>query len=219
MKKNRVRSLTAIGLVSIFCSGLAIANPPPPTAAVASPGQVGMTPAAARPAAPTASNVLEEGITELNLFIASGRAQNPAAMQHFVDVTIKPFFDFKRMAKLAAGRAWVQMNPQQQERFTQRVEGMFLKAFIRNVVSHRGPPPRVQFLPPRPSKDASRIDLMARLLFPDGRTTRLVFRFAKSNDKWRAFDVSVDGKSAVLYYRSHFMKLAREGGIPAMLGS
>jgi phospholipid transport system substrate-binding protein len=200
------------GLITAFCGGLAQANPP----AVA---PVAMPPAAAQPATPTASNVLEEGITKLNLFIASGMAQDPAAMQRFVDETIKPFFDFKRMAKLAAGPAWAQMNAQQQEVFIRRIEGMFLKAFIRNVVSHRGPPPRTQFLPPRPSKDAKRIDLMARLLFPEGRTTRLVFRFAKAGGKWRAFDVSVDGKSAVLYYRSHFMKLARDGGIPAMLGS
>ncbi len=216
MKKPHIHHLAMVGLASLLCSSIATANPPPVAPAVAQPAQMVAT---VPPAAPTASNVLEEGITRLNLFIASGRAQDPVQMQRFVDETITPFFDFKRMAQLAAGPAWTQMNAQQQEKFTRRVEGMFLKAFIRNVVSHRGPPPRAQFLPPRPSKDASRIDLMARLLFPEGRTTRLVFRFAKSGGKWRAFDVSVDGKSAVLYYRSHFMKLAREGGIPAMLGS
>jgi len=216
VKKLHIHYPAMVGLASLLFSGIATANPPPQAPAVAQPAQMVATVA---PAAPTASNVLEEGITRLNFFIASGRAQDPVQMQRFVDKTIKPFFDFKRMAQLAAGPAWAQMNAQQQEKFTQRVEGMFLKAFIRNVVSHRGPPPRTQFLPPRPSKDASRIDLMARLLFPEGRTTRLVFRFAKSGGKWRAFDVSVDGKSAVLYYRSHFMKLAREGGIPAMLGS
>lgn len=210
MNRNLVNRLALVGLLGAMAVGAAWAQPPVAQSAPAAAGPV-------QPARHAASNVLEEAITRLNLFVASGRAQNPAEMQRFVDETVKPFFDFERMAKLVAGPTWGQMNPQQRAQFVSRVEEMFLKSFVRNVVSYRGIPPRVQFLPPRPSKDASRIDLMARLLFPKGKTRRMVFRFAKSGGKWRAFDVSVDGKSAVLYYRSHFMKLARDGGIPAML--
>ena len=211
MKRTLVNCLAVVGMAATMVMSAAWAQPPAaqPGPAAAGPGQ---------PARQVASNVLEEAITRLNLFVASGRAQNPVEMQRFVDETVKPFFDFERMAKLVAGPTWGQMNPQQKARFASRVQDMFLRAFVRNVVSYRGIPPRVQFLPPRPSRDASRIDLAVRLLFPKGKTRRMVFRFAKSKDKkWRAFDVSVDGKSAVLYYRSHFMKLAREGGIPAML--
>lgn len=208
MKTTMIRRLPAAVALCLATGGIAIA---------ASAPVVPVPPAAAQPAPHAASNVLEEGITKLNLFIASGQARDPAALTRFVDETIKPFFDFERMAALAAGPTWQQMNDEQKARFRQRIEQMFLNAFIRNVVSHRGPPPLVQFLPPRPSRDASRIDLLARLLLPKQKPRRLVFRFAKSGDKWRVFDVSVDGKSAVLYYRSHFMKLAREGGIPAML--
>ena len=210
MKRNLVNRLALAGLFGAMAVGAAWAQPPVAQSVPVAAGPV-------QPARHAASNVLEEAITRLNLFVASGRAQNPAEMQRFVDETVKPFFDFERMAKLVAGPTWGQMNPQQRAQFVSRVQDMFLKSFVRNVVSYRGIPPRVQFLPPRPSKDASRIDLMARLLFPKGKTRRMVFRFAKSGDKWRAFDVSVDGKSAVLYYRSHFMKLARDGGIPAML--
>ncbi len=204
MKIFSIGLRSAMALLCLFVGGIAGAQPAPAVPAV-------------QPAPHAASNVLEEGITKLNLFIASGQAQDPAALTRFVDETIKPFFDFERMAKLASGPTWQQMNDEQKAQFTRRIEQMFLNAFIRNVVSHRGPPPLVQFLPPRPSPDASRIDLAARLLFPKSKPRRMVFRFAKSGEKWRVFDVAVDGKSAVLYYRSHFMKLAREGGIPAML--
>lgn len=202
----------SIGLISAVITAIVgmnsvIAAPPPGVAA---------TPA--QPSKRTASNVLEEAIERLNQFVASGKAQNPAEMARFVEQHVKPFFDFERMAKLIAGPILAQLNDQQRALFIQRVKAKFLSAFVQNVVSHRGPPPLVQFLPPRPSADATRIDLPARLLFPDGSTRRLVFRFAKSGDKWRAFDVSAGGSSAVLYYRKHYMNLARRGGIPALLG-
>ena len=208
MKKMKFSSLLLAGLVG--CAGSVVA---------AQPGAAANTPLPVKPVIKQqgASNVLEEGITRLNLFIASGKARDAKALTSFVDQTIKPYFDFNRMAKLVAGPFYDRMDARQRQAFTNKVQKMFLRAFVDNVVSHRGPPPKVQFLRPRPSRDASKIDLMARLLFPDGKTRRLVFKFAKSAGKWRVFDVSSNGSSAVLYYRKHFMRVAREGGIQALV--
>ncbi len=210
---NRVTIGSAILAAALSFSGYAQSAPP-----VA--GGVGMpAPKGQMTAKRGASNVLEEGITSLNLFIASGKARDVKALTKFVDLKIKPYFDFDHMAKLVAGPFYETMSTKEKALFTKRVEKMFMRAFIDNVVSHRGPPPKVQFLRPRPSSDARRIDLMARLLFPGGATKRMVFKFSKSNDgKWKVFDVVANGQSAVLYYRKHFMQVARKGGVKAMVG-
>jgi phospholipid transport system substrate-binding protein len=44
---------------------------------------------------------------------------------------------------------------------------------------------------------------------PNGIPTKLEFRFYKSKDGWKIFDVKAAGNSAVVYYRNQFKHLYR----------
>ena len=42
---------------------------------------------------------------------------------------------------------------------------------------------------------------------PTGIPTKLEFRFYKSTDGWKIFDVKAEGNSAVVYYRKQFREM------------
>lgn len=162
--------------------------------------------------------VLRDGITRLQKFLASGKADSPAELKTFVNGQVKTFFDFDRMSRLVGGPFYARLNPKQRKKFSSRVEAMFLKGFIRQVTAYSPRQPKIEFLPPRPSRDGREIVLQGRALFANGSAKRLVFRFGRNQEgEWRIFDVAANGSSAVLYYRKHFMNLARRQGPEALL--
>lgn len=126
-------------------------------------------------------------------------------------------FDMQKMAKLVAGKHYQRMSSEQKQVFTTKLGGMFFRGFTEYLVATSGEQPKIRLLKKRINKDEQLIDVLARALYPDGKSTRLVFRFANSAQGWRVYDVSADGSSAVLYYRQHFKQLAKQMGAGAML--
>jgi phospholipid transport system substrate-binding protein len=164
----------------------------------------------------TPVDVLKDGIDRLQDFISSGEIYNQDRFERFVNEEVKPFFDFEEMARLVAGRFYYDLKPEDQRLFRNRLEEMFLMAFMRQVSEHAGPQPQVDFLPAR-FRGPDEVETLARVLFPDGYSTRLVFRFHRGKDGWKIYDVAADGSSAVLYYRHHFLSRARQLGPEALL--
>jgi phospholipid transport system substrate-binding protein len=190
-------------------SSLAIANP-------AQQSQV-QQPQKQTEQKPTPADIFKEGIYQLQKFMRSDQMNDEKARDAFISQQIQPKFDLQKMAKLVAGKHYRHMSPEQKTTFTNKLGQMFFRGFTDHLVSASGEQPKIRLLKKRINKDEQLIDVLARALYPDGKSTRLVFRFANSAQGWRVYDVSADGSSAVLYYRQHFTQLAKQLGPEAML--
>ncbi len=157
------------------------------------------------------AQLLQNGIRELQTFMASDQARDRGAIEQFIRQRMDTYFDFNRMAELVGGPRLRDLDEGQKAAFRQRLQEMFLTAFVNNIASRSGQQPEVDFLPTRRVGD-DEVNVYARVRFPDNSTSRLVFRLSKDGNSWKVFDVSADGSSAVLYYRKHFMAQARQYG-------
>ena len=163
--------------------------------------------------------LFKQGVAQLQAFFASGHARNPAVVKQFIGQKVRPYFDFERMARLVGGPFYKKLDAQKKAAFRSKLEMMFLSAFAKEVALTSGQqlPPRIDFIKKRHSRDGQEMEVMGRVLYPNGAVKRLVLSFNKTADGWKIFDVSANGSSAVLYYRQYFMAMARKFGPDALL--
>ena len=170
----------------------------------------------ARPSAPSTQpapdQIVRQGIDRLKGFLSRGRA-SPVQIRAFLDEEISPYFDFDYMAKWAGGSVYREMNDQQRQMFAEKLKRMFFSALARNLGTYSNTEPRIDISRPRPRRGSNEVDVMARVVPQGGYPTNLMFRFYRSRDGWRVFDVTANGTSAVAYYRKHFRQVARRGTV------
>ena len=177
----------------------------------------GMGPQARSSAEPTQrapDQIVRQGIDRLQGFLSRGSA-SPAQIRAFLDKQISPYFDFDYMAKWAGGEAYRKMNEEQKRRFALKLKGMFFSALARNLDTYSSAEPRIRVSRPHRRPRSNEVNVAARVSPVRGYPTKLVFRFYRSRDGWKVFDVTANGTSAVAYYRKHFRQLARRGQMPA----
>jgi len=165
----------------------------------------------------TPADIFRDSIYDLQKFLDSRQARNPAAIKAYVMKNVRPLFDMQHMAMLAAGRYYKRMTPEQRETFVGRLEENFFKQFTRQLVNRSGQQPRIQFLKMRRNQSDKRVDVLSRVSYPNNRSQRVVLRFADTPLGWRVYDVSADGHSAALYFRQYFSRQAKRGRGPERL--
>ena len=85
----------------------------------------------------------------------------------------------------------------------------------RNLGTYSNTAPRIDISRARLRPGSTEVNVMARVVPQNGYPTRLVFRFYRSRDGWKVFDVTANGVSAVSYYRKHFRQVASRGAVEA----
>jgi phospholipid transport system substrate-binding protein len=162
------------------------------------------------PAPQTASSapetIVRTGITELTSFIRNGGAENPAQARIFLETEVAPYFDFNYMARWAAGPAWPRMTAGQRSRLQGKISQAFMTTLAQKLSSYTKQP--IRYFTPR-GQGSDDVRVRAWIMQPSGIPTKLEFRFYKSKDGWKIFDVKAGGNSAVVHYRNQFKHLYR----------
>ena len=159
----------------------------------------GYAPYQARTSEPAA--ILKRGITKLTKFIKSGAAKDNAQAMKFIQTQIAPYFDFEYMTRWAAGPAWRRMSPEQRATMQQQLTSSFLKTLAQKLNTYSEQP--IRYFTPR-GQGRDDVSVRAWIMQPTGIPTKLEFRFYRSKDGWKIFDVKAAGNSAVVYYRKQF---------------
>ena len=147
------------------------------------------------------SVLLKQGIGKLTGFIRSGNAANEAQARAFLKTEIVPYFDFAYMTRWSAGPAWRRMGPEQRARMQEQLTESFLTTLIQKLTSYTNQ--SIRYFTPR-GQGRNDVRVSAWIMQPNGYPTKLEFRFYRSKDGWKIFDVKAGGNSAVVYYRRQF---------------
>ena len=157
---------------------------------------------------PVPATIVKAGITKLTNFIRSGGAQNPAQAKTFLEAEVAPYFDFNYMARWAAGPAWRTMTAEQRSHLQDKITLAFMTTLAQKLTSYSNQP--IRYFTPR-GQGSDEVRVNAWIMQPSGIPTKLEFRFYKSKDGWKIFDVRAGGNSAVIHYRNQFRRLFRPG--------
>jgi ABC-type transporter MlaC component len=148
--------------------------------------------------------ILKAGISKLTRFIKSGAAKDNARAMQFIQSEIAPYFDFEYMTRWSAGPAWRRMSAEQRATMQQQLTTSFLNTLSQKLNTYSDQ--SIRYFTPR-GQNRDDVSVRAWIMQPTGIPTKLEFRFYKSKDGWKIFDVKADGNSAVVYYRKQFREM------------
>jgi phospholipid transport system substrate-binding protein len=148
--------------------------------------------------------IVKSGISKLTAFIQSGGAQDRVQAMTFLEAEVAPYFDFAYMTRWAAGPAWRNMSPEQRANMQAQLTSAFMKTLVQKLTTYTNQP--IRYFTPR-GQGSNDVSVSAWIMQPNGIPTKLDFRFYKSRNGWKIFDVKAAGNSAVVHYRNQFKRL------------
>jgi phospholipid transport system substrate-binding protein len=127
-----------------------------------------------------------------------------------IDRILTPVFDFALMAKLTLGeKHWPKLNEHQREEFT-RLFVDKLKTSYRDTMSLYTNEV-ASFKPPVEARKGTIWIPME--LVSDERKVELLYKLRKADNRWKIYDVEIEGVSVLLTYRAQFDDILSRGTV------
>jgi phospholipid transport system substrate-binding protein len=150
---------------------------------------------------PGPGQVLREGMGKLLKYMRQPERPSQQAIAAFLQSEIAPYFDFAYMANWVAGPMNRRMNEQQRSELTQSVKKLLLTTLTERLTRYDNQD--VRFYPPR-RVGQNEVKVRVAILQAGGYPANLDFRFYRSTQGWKVFDVAANGSSALSFYRQYF---------------
>lgn len=129
---------------------------------------------------------------------------------------VLPYVDFEYATRLAVGRAWRQATPEQRKELVTQFRNMLVRTYSNSISAYQGQTLKV--LPSR-GKEASNDEATVRTQFvrAGGQPLGIDFAMHKASGDWKVYDITVEGVSLVLTYRSEFDAIVKQQGIDGLI--
>ena len=130
---------------------------------------------------------------------------------------VLPYIDFEQATRLAVGRAWSQASPEQKKRLVGEFRNMLVRTYSNAISGYQGQTLKV--LPSRGGKPEGKDEATVRTQFvrAGGQPLPIEFQMRKAEKGWKVYDISVEGISLVLTYRSEFDQVVKQEGIDGLI--
>ncbi len=117
-----------------------------------------------------------------------------------------PQFNFTRMAKMSVGRKWGKFSPVQKERFLVVFRKLLENTYLGMIERYQGE--QVKFTKEvEKSNSITRVDAV---ILSKGQKYDVSYRLGADGDKWKVYDIIIEGMSVTGNYRAQFKQLLRK---------
>lgn len=158
----------------------------------------------------TASDVMS--IIRADKDIQGGNKQKIYAL---VDAKVLPHFDFTRMTRLAVGRYWKQATPEQQQKLVNEFRDLLVRTYALSLSSYKNQ--TIDYKPLRMNPGDTDVTVKTSVVQPGGQPIPIDYQMIKTPNGWKVYDITVEGVSLVVNYRSSFSREIQEGGMDKLI--
>lgn len=143
------------------------------------------------------------------------QAGNQQKILELVDAKVLPHFDFYRMTRLAVGRGWRKATPEQRNELVHQFRTLLVRTYTSAFTRYRDQSVEVQpFQMPAGADEAT---VKTLIIKPGAQSIAVNYEMEKTDDGWKAFDLSVEGASLVTTYRGTFTEQIQQSGIDGLI--
>jgi phospholipid transport system substrate-binding protein len=128
---------------------------------------------------------------------------------------ILPHVDFGEATRLAVGRAWNEASPEQRKRLVSEFRNMLVRTYSNAISAYEGQTMKV--LPVRMKPGDTEATVRNQFVRGGGKPVAVDYQMRKAEDGWKIYDISVEGVSLVLTYRSEFDAIVKQQGIDGLI--
>jgi len=143
--------------------------------------------------------------------------KDPQQLYQFVDSTVLKHFDFERMTNLALGRYRRKMNKEQLAEMRELFQELLVRTYSKALLEYEGQ--AVLYLPSKGSVARGEVTVRTEIDQPGGFPIPLNYKLYLEGEKWKVYDISVDGVSLVTNYRSSFSRKIKKNGVDGLIKS
>lgn len=128
---------------------------------------------------------------------------------------VLPHIDFAAATRLAVGRAWSSATPEQQKQLVNGFRSMLVRIYSNAIDAYRGQTMKVQ--PINSPAGANEVTVRNQYIRPGQPPVSVDYAMHKTPEGWKIYDITVEGISLVLTYRSEFEQVMRQSGVDGLL--
>jgi phospholipid transport system substrate-binding protein len=136
------------------------------------------------------------------------------ARRELLRAEIRPVFDFREMAKRSLGVHWRGRTPEERERFVTLFTELLENSYLGKIESYKGE--KIRYVKERldpPYAVVSTVIVTSR-----EQEIPLDYRLLQVGDRWRIYDVVIEGISLVNNYRSQFGSILQRSSFDELVG-
>ncbi|HEV8456886.1 MAG TPA: ABC transporter substrate-binding protein [Methylomirabilota bacterium] len=122
-------------------------------------------------------------------------------------------FDFAEISQRSLGRHWQARTPAEREEFARIFGDLLENAYISKIESYSGE--KIQYL--GDATDGDQATVKTRIVTKQGTEIPVDYRMLLKDDRWRAYDVNIEGVSLVANYRTQFNAIIQRTGYPDLV--
>ena len=179
----------------------------------------GLTLAASVWAQSLAPNELVQKITDEILAAIKGDKQLAAGDKQkavkLAEDKVLPYVDFEQATRLAVGRAWREATPEQKKRLVTEFRNMLVRTYSNAISTYQGQTLKV--LPARGKQDPEETVVRTQFIRAGGQPLPIDFTMHQKDGSWKVYDITVEGVSLVMTYRSEFDAIVKQKGIDGLI--
>lgn len=140
--------------------------------------------------------------------------EDPSRLYGIVDEYIIPHFDFRRMSRRVLGKYWHRATDEQQKEFVSQFQTLLVRTYgaaLREYTDQK-----IEFLASR-SRGEGEVSVRTQIIQPGSPPIPIEYEMYKPDGEWKVYDISIDGVSLVINYRSTFAAEIRSTGVDGLI--
>jgi phospholipid transport system substrate-binding protein len=122
-------------------------------------------------------------------------------------------FDFEETARRAMAQHWRSLTPAQRREFVETFSDLIERAYMSKIELYSGE--KIQYPGERVEGDVATV--ATRIITKKGAEVPIDYRMLKRGERWRIYDVSIEGVSLVASYRTQFNNVIRTSSYDELL--
>ena len=136
------------------------------------------------------------------------KPQNEQKRRKALKSAIGQIFDHGEMAKRSMGQNWKELTPAQQKEFTDLFATLLENSYAGKIESYNNE--KIVYL--KEIVDGDYAEVKSRIVTAKHDEFSLDYRLMREGDRWKVYDVVIEGVSLVSNYRSQFNKIIKAQG-------
>lgn len=160
-----------------------------------------------------AVNQIRQNATQVLTILKSGDA-NTARRK--AEAYAMPYFDFQRMTALAVGNPWRTATDAQKQALTKEFQTLLIRTYSGTMMKFKNAKVNVKDNPVV-ARNGKEITVRAEVSAAGEKPVNMDFTTYQSGNRYRVYNVAVEGASLVTVYRNQFGETVKAKGIDGLI--
>lgn len=140
---------------------------------------------------------------------------DPGRLRALVESSVLSSIDFARLSRLVLGKHWRSASPAQRASFTEGFSRLLVTTYSISLAEYAGQ--QIEYSLLNGIAGGRRATVRTKLTQPGGSAVVVDYRLYLSGDHWKIYDVSIEGVSLAVNYRSNFSRQIQNHGLDGLI--